>query len=143
MDKKKPITKGKLGNESRTNNARSNTQLARLKAWPKLGPTDVLTTMRELNICRPSARISKLRAIDHPIKTLRITSTDDHGRPRQGVALHFLPQQGAQPMTTNQPHQPPRATLAYPNLASLYLFTLPTGADLPLLICLEAALWIS
>lgn len=141
MDKNKPITKGKLGNESRVNNTRSNTQLARLIASPKLKPTDALTTMRELNICRPGARISKLRAIDHPIKTLRITSTEDHGRPRQGVALHFLPQQGAQPMTTNQPHQPP--TLAYPNLASLYLFTLPTGADLPLLICLETALWIS
>jgi len=97
MDKKKPTTKGKLGNESRTSTPRSHTQFTSLMARIKLGPTD---TMRELNICRPSARTSKLRAIDHPIKP--------------------------------------------PNLASLYLLTLsPTGADLALLICLEAALWIS
>lgn len=94
MDKNKPITKGKLGNESRVNNTCSNTQLARLMARIKLGPTDTM------NICRPSARTSKLRAIAPPIKT--------------------------------------------PNLASLYLLTLPPiGADLALLICLEAALWIS
>jgi hypothetical protein len=100
MDKKKPTTKGKLGNESRINTPRSHTQLTRLMARIKLGPTDTFTTMRELNICCPSARTSKLRAIDYSIKT--------------------------------------------PNLASLYLFTLsPTGADLALLICLEAALWIS
>jgi hypothetical protein len=97
MDKKKPTTKGKLGNESRTNTPRSHTQFIRLITRIKLGPID---TMRELNICRPSARTSKRRAIDHPIKT--------------------------------------------PNLTSLYLLTLsPTGADLALLICLEAALWIS
>ncbi|EJM75739.1 hypothetical protein PMI29_00265 [Pseudomonas sp. GM49] len=97
MDKKMPTTKGKLGNESRTNNPRSHTQLTRLITRIKLGPID---TMRELNICRPSARTSKLRAIAPPIKP--------------------------------------------PNLASLYLLTLsPTGADLALLICLEAALWIS
>ena len=74
MDKKKPITKGKLGNESRTNNARSNTQLARLKAWPKLGPTNTFTTIRDQNICRPSALASKLRAIDHSIKTPNLAS---------------------------------------------------------------------
>jgi hypothetical protein len=92
MDKKKPTTKGKLGNESRVNNTCSNTQLARLLARIKLGPTDAM------NICRPSARTSKLRAIAPSIKT--------------------------------------------PNLASLYPLS-PIGADLALLICLEAALWIS
>ncbi|MGE8096633.1 hypothetical protein ACQKP6_01470 [Pseudomonas fluorescens] len=100
MDQKKPTTKGKFGNESRINNPRSHTQLPRLMAQIKLGSTDTFTTMRDQNICHPSARVSKLRAIEHSIKPL--------------------------------------------NLASLYLFTLsPTGADLALLICLEAALWIS
>lgn len=94
MDKKKPTAKGTLGNESRINNTCSNTQLVRLMARIKLEPTDTM------NICRPSARTSKLRAIAPPIKP--------------------------------------------PTLASLYLLTLsPIGADLALLICLEAALWIS
>lgn len=44
----------------------------------------------------------------------------------------------------NQPRQPLGTAPTHPNLARLYLLTLsPTGADLALLICLEAALWIS
>lgn len=74
MDKKKPTTKSKRGNESRINNTCSNTQLVRLMARIKLEPTDTFTTMRDLNICRPSARTSKLRAIDHSIKTPNLAS---------------------------------------------------------------------
>lgn len=99
MDKKKPTTKGKLGNESRINNTCCS-QRARLMARIKPGPADTFTTIWELNICRPSVRASKLLTIGHSIKI--------------------------------------------PNLVSLYLLTLsPTGPDLALLICLEAALWIS
>jgi len=74
MDKKKPTTKGKFGNQSRINNPRSHTQLTHFMAQIKLGPTNTFTTMRDQNICRPSARASKLRAIDHSIKTPNLAS---------------------------------------------------------------------
>lgn len=65
-------------------------QRLRLLARLRLGPVDTFTAIRELNIVRPGARIAELRAAGHPIKTQRITITDDQGRTHEGIALYFL-----------------------------------------------------
>ncbi|KPC10529.1 Uncharacterized protein AC500_4746 [Pseudomonas amygdali pv. lachrymans] len=46
--------------------------------------------MRELNICRPGARICNLRSAGYRIDTARIVLTDEWGRPHRGVALYTL-----------------------------------------------------
>ncbi|MFA0995223.1 MULTISPECIES: helix-turn-helix domain-containing protein [Pseudomonas syringae group] len=54
------------------------------------GSIDTFTAMRELNICRPGARICNLRSAGYRIDTTRIVLTDEWGRPHRGVALYTL-----------------------------------------------------
>jgi hypothetical protein len=75
---------------SRVNDTSGNAQRLRLLARLKLGPIDTFTAIRELNILRPGARISELRASGHSIKTQLVTLTDDQGRSHEGIALYYL-----------------------------------------------------
>lgn len=72
----------------------TNAQRTRLLSRLQLGPIDTFSIMRELNICRPSARISELRAAGHAIRTHRISTTDDQGRTHHGIALYYLKPRG-------------------------------------------------
>lgn len=49
-----------------------------------------ITARSDLNVMMPAARIKELREAGHPIKTHRLTLTDDHGRTHHGVALYYL-----------------------------------------------------
>lgn len=75
----------------------TNTRAQRARLLERLhwGPVDTITARCELNIMMPAARIRELRKNGHPIKTHRLTLTDEHGRTHQGVALYFLAQQEA------------------------------------------------
>lgn len=76
----------------RLDNTSPGVQSARLLDRLQLGPVDTFGIMRELNICRPSARISELRSAGHAIRTHRISTIDDQGRTHQGIALYYLTQ---------------------------------------------------
>lgn len=89
-DKKRPITRVRLGNESPIHDTSGSAQRFRLLAQLRLGPVDTFTAMGALNICRPGARIAELRAAGHTIQTQRITMIDDHGREHHGIALYYL-----------------------------------------------------
>jgi hypothetical protein len=65
-------------------------QLFRLVSRLRKGPADTFTIMRELNICRPGARICELRNAGYKIITNRITMTDEWGRIHRGVAAYKL-----------------------------------------------------
>ena len=67
-------------------NTSTNAQNARLVPRLRKGPADTFTIMRELNICRPGARICDLRNAGYKIITNRITMTDEWGRIHRGVA---------------------------------------------------------
>lgn len=54
------------------------------------GSIDTFSAMRELNICRPGARICDLRNAGYRINTARIVLTDEWGRTHRGVALYTL-----------------------------------------------------
>lgn len=68
----------------------SHAQRTRLLARIQIGPIDTPTARRELNIMMPAARVKELREQGHPIKTHRITTTDDQGRTHHGVALYYI-----------------------------------------------------
>lgn len=72
------------------NDTSSEAQRARLLERLHAGPVDTITARRELNIMMPAARVKELREAGHPIKTHRLTLTDDHGRTHHGVALYYL-----------------------------------------------------
>ncbi|WP_324734123.1 helix-turn-helix domain-containing protein [Pseudomonas paeninsulae] len=76
--------------KSHINDTSGSAQRLRLLARLKLGPVDTFAAIRELNILRPGARISELRAAGHLIKTRLITLTDDQGRTHDGIALYCL-----------------------------------------------------
>ena len=65
-------------------------QLVRLVRVFVKGLPDTFTIMRELNICRPGARICDLRNAGYRIITNRITMTDEWGRIHRGVAVYTL-----------------------------------------------------
>ncbi|WP_395505026.1 helix-turn-helix domain-containing protein [Ectopseudomonas hydrolytica] len=65
-------------------------QRARLLEKLHQGPVDTITARSVLNIMMPAARIKELREAGHPIKTHRLTLTDEHGRTHHGVALYYL-----------------------------------------------------
>ncbi len=67
-------------------------QRTRLLERLQLGPIDTITARSELNVMMPAARIKELRDSGHPIKTHRLTRTDEQGRTHHGVALYFLTQ---------------------------------------------------
>jgi len=71
-------------------NTSTDAQRSRLLARLQVAPIDTFCAMRELNICRPSARISELRAAGHAIRTQRISLTDDQGRTHHGIAMYVL-----------------------------------------------------
>ncbi|MEE4922118.1 helix-turn-helix domain-containing protein [Pseudomonas alliivorans] len=54
------------------------------------GSIDTFSAIRELNICRPGARICDLRNAGYRINTARIVLTDEWGRTHRGVALYTL-----------------------------------------------------
>ena len=71
-------------------NTSINAQNARLAAHLRRGQSDTFTIMRELNICRPGARICDLRNAGYKIITNRVTMTDEWGRIHKGVAVYTL-----------------------------------------------------
>ncbi|WP_055136755.1 helix-turn-helix domain-containing protein [Pseudomonas corrugata] len=71
-------------------NTSNDAQLARLVPHLRQGPSDTFTIMRELNICRPGARICDLRASGYKIITTRKLLTDEWGRTHRGVAIYTL-----------------------------------------------------
>jgi hypothetical protein len=95
MNKKKTHPKAGQKN-TRVQNTSIAAQLARLIARLEIGQTDTFTVMRELNICRPGARICDLRNRGYTIHTDRITLTDEWGRHHTGVALYTLISQPAE-----------------------------------------------
>ncbi|MHA6639411.1 helix-turn-helix domain-containing protein [Stutzerimonas frequens] len=65
-------------------------QRARLLARLRIGALDTFTARRELHVMHPGGRIKELRAAGHPIRTERVTLTDEDGITHSGVALYFL-----------------------------------------------------
>lgn len=79
--------------DSRPKNLRdvsANSQCRRLLERLRLGHINSFEITAELNICRPGARISELRADGHPIKSYRTTIEDAYGYKHPGVAVYFL-----------------------------------------------------
>ncbi len=89
MDKKKADHKASP-EKSRIQNTSISAQNARLAERIEQGSVDTFAIMRELNICRPSARICDLRNAGYNIITNRIVLTDEWGRTHRGVALYTL-----------------------------------------------------
>lgn len=75
---------------SRINDTSRSAQNARLVPRMRQGPVDTFTIMRELNICRPGARICDLRNAGYTIHTQLITLKDEWGRKHPKVALYTL-----------------------------------------------------
>ncbi|MEA9979313.1 MULTISPECIES: helix-turn-helix domain-containing protein [unclassified Pseudomonas] len=75
---------------SRINDNSQNAQNARLAGRMEQGSIDTFAIMRELNICRPGARICDLRNAGYEIITNRIVLTDEWGRTHRGVAVYTL-----------------------------------------------------
>ena len=76
--------------KSRVNDTSRNAQNARLVAHLRLEQADTFTIMRELNICRPGARVCDLRNSGFEIITTRTVLTDEWGRIHRGVAIYTL-----------------------------------------------------
>lgn len=88
--KKATIPEEKRSLSQGNSNTSTNAQIARLVPHLRLGQSDTFTIMRELNICRPGARICDLRNAGYKIITNRITMTDEWGRIHRGVAAYTL-----------------------------------------------------
>lgn len=65
-------------------------QQARLLARLRIGPITTLNARRELGIMSPSARVNELRSLGYPIKTARISASEENGRHHRQVALYLL-----------------------------------------------------
>lgn len=76
--------------KSHLHNTSNHAQLVRLIPHLRLGPSDTFTIMRDLNICRPGARICDLRNAGYKIITTRTMLTDEWGRTHRGVAVYTL-----------------------------------------------------
>lgn len=90
MTNKKRPTQRPAAKNIAINNTTHEAQIARLVYRLRLGRVDTFTIMRELNICRPGARICDLREAGYGILTDRITLTDEWGRAHYGVAMYTL-----------------------------------------------------
>ncbi|MBJ2269126.1 helix-turn-helix domain-containing protein [Pseudomonas sp. MF6772] len=88
--KKATIPKEKRSLSQSNSNTSRNAQNTRLAKRMEHGSIDTFTIMRELNICRPGARICDLRNSGYKIITNRITMTDEWGRIHRGVAVYTL-----------------------------------------------------
>lgn len=89
MNKKKADPKASHHSKS-IHDTSGSAQRARLLTRLHLGPIDTSTARSELNIMMPAARVKELRDQGHPIKTHRITTTDEQGRTHHGVALYYI-----------------------------------------------------
>lgn len=76
--------------QSRIQNTSISAQNARLAGRMEQGAIDTFAIMRELNICRPGARVCDLRNAGYEIITNRIVLTDEWGRIHRGVAVYTL-----------------------------------------------------
>lgn len=65
-------------------------QQSRLLARLRIGPISTISARRELGIMSPSARVNELRSLGYPIKTERISATEENGRHHRQVALYLL-----------------------------------------------------
>ncbi len=90
MTNKKRANQQASPKTSRINDTSTAAQRDRLLAWLKQCAVDTITARRDLNILAPAARVRELRLSGYPIKTQRITLTDDQGRTHLGIALYFL-----------------------------------------------------
>ncbi|MFK7604910.1 MULTISPECIES: helix-turn-helix domain-containing protein [unclassified Pseudomonas] len=88
--KKATIPEEKRSLSQGNSNTSTNAQNARLVPHLRLGQSDTFTIMRELNICRPGARICDLRNAGYKIITNRNVLTDEWGATHSGVALYTL-----------------------------------------------------
>jgi hypothetical protein len=88
--KKATIPEEKRSLSQGNNSTSINAQNARLVLHLRLGQSDTFTIMRDLNICRPGARICDLRNAGYKIITTRTTMTDEWGRIHRGVAVYTL-----------------------------------------------------
>ncbi|MFA0929817.1 helix-turn-helix domain-containing protein [Pseudomonas syringae pv. tagetis] len=75
---------------SPSKNTSINAQNARLVPRLREGSADTFAIMRELNICRPGARICDLRKAGYVIHTQLITLEDEWGCKHPKVALYTL-----------------------------------------------------
>ncbi|MBH3308336.1 hypothetical protein I5P84_02560 [Pseudomonas mosselii] len=75
---------------SQLNDTSRKAQVKRLVERLRYGSADTFTIMRELNICRPGARIADLRGSGYKILTVRTKLTDEWGRTHCGVAIYTL-----------------------------------------------------
>jgi len=90
MQTKKMANQKASQQKSPLQNTSNDAQLARLVLHLREGSSDTFTIMRELNICRPGARICDLRVSGYKIITMRTTLTDEWGRTHRGVAIYTL-----------------------------------------------------
>lgn len=90
MTDKKKADQQASQKESQLQNTSINAQNARLVPRMRQGPVDTFTIMRELNICRPGARICDLRNAGYIIHTQLITLEDEWGRKHPKIALYTL-----------------------------------------------------
>ncbi|WP_371135467.1 helix-turn-helix domain-containing protein [Pseudomonas sp. PD9R] len=77
-------------NNSSINDNSRNAQNTRLVSRLRAGSADTFMIMRELNICRPGARICDLRSVGYVIYTQLITLEDEWGRKHPRVAFYTL-----------------------------------------------------
>lgn len=87
---KKATRSEEQGSQSRLHDTCGHAQRVRMLAGVQAGSVTTIAARSELNIMMPAARVKELRELGHPIKTHRITMTDDHGRIHRGVALYYL-----------------------------------------------------
>ncbi|RAU43678.1 MULTISPECIES: helix-turn-helix domain-containing protein [unclassified Pseudomonas] len=90
MAKKKADQSASPKESTSIKNTSTDAQINRLVERLRLEPLDTFTVMRELNICRPGARICDLRNRGYQIHTARIRLTDEWGRNHKGVARYTL-----------------------------------------------------
>ena len=90
MTDKKKADQQASQNKSHLNDISANAQLARFIERLRQGPIDTFTVTRELNICRPGARICDLRNAGYVIYTQLKTLEDEWGRKHPRVAFYTL-----------------------------------------------------
>jgi hypothetical protein len=90
MSQKKMADQQASHENTHVDNTSNDAQLARLVPHLRQGPSDTFTIMRELNICRPGARICDLRTSGYKIITTRTLLTDEWGCTHRGVAIYTL-----------------------------------------------------
>lgn len=90
MTDKKKADQQASQNKSHVNDTSRSAQNARLVPRMRQGSIDTFTIMRDLNICRPGARICDLRNAGYVIHTQLITLEDEWGRKHPKIALYTL-----------------------------------------------------